>query len=204
MQPTNVTPNHHAEHAPFTGALGVVAALSMVAGREDDARLAVDLSGLSPGEVVLDIGCGPAAAVRRATRLGARAIGVDPAPVMLGFARVLTRRNTVSFRRGAAEQLPVEDDEADVVWSIATVHHWRDIDAALDEVRRVLVPAGRFVAIEHHTHEHARGLGSQGWTRAQAESFAEYCEAHGFVDVRVAERSQARRPAIAVVARQTA
>src|SRR5262249_61286548 len=92
------------EHSPFSGVVGVVAALSMITGRENDARLAEKLSGLAPGEVVVDIGCGPGAAVRRAARLGATAIGVDPAPVMLRTARLLTRATSAaSYCQGTAQ-----------------------------------------------------------------------------------------------------
>jgi len=194
-------PNHHAHHAPFSGPMGVVAALSMISGRDEDARLAIRLSGLAAGEVVVDIGCGPGAAARQAVRAGARAIGVDPAPVMLRTARLLTRRG-VSYHQGAAEQLPVDDGIAQVAWSIATVHHWRDLDAGLREVRRVLAPGGHFVAIERRTHPGAHGLASHGWTDEQAAAFAAQCEEHGFVDAQVERQRGRRRSTVSVTARR--
>ena len=65
------------------------------------------------------------------------------------------------------------------------MHHWRDLEAGLAEVTRVLAPGGRFVALERLTDEGADGLASHGWTQAQAEAFADACRAAGFVDVRV-------------------
>src|SRR3974390_2690926 len=100
MTMNETVPNHHAHHPPFTGAAGVAAAVSMIFGREGDARLAMELSGLPPGEGVVDIGGGPGVAVRRAARAGAVAIGVDPADVMLRTARLLTRGG-VSYRKGS-------------------------------------------------------------------------------------------------------
>ena len=41
---------------------------------------------------------------------------------------------------GVAEAIPLPEGSAAVAWSIATVHHWSDIDAGLREVRRVLLP----------------------------------------------------------------
>jgi ubiquinone/menaquinone biosynthesis C-methylase UbiE len=200
-QPETV-PNHHARHAPFSGPMGVVAALSMITGgRAEDAQVAIQLSGLRPGDAVVDIGCGPGAAVRRAARAGARAIGVDPAPIMLRTARLLNRRG-VSYRQGEAEQLPVDDDTAQVAWSIATVHHWRDLDAGLGEVRRVLAPGGCFVAIERRTHPGAHGHASHGWTDEQAAAFAAQCEERGFVDVRVERHRGKRRSTVSVTARR--
>ena len=102
MTQHGTVPNHHAHHAPFSGPMGVVAALSMITGRDEDARQAIRLSGLAAGEVVVDIGCGPGAAVRQAVRAGARAIGIDPAPIMLRTARILTRRGVLPQRRGRA------------------------------------------------------------------------------------------------------
>jgi ubiquinone/menaquinone biosynthesis C-methylase UbiE len=196
-----VIPNHHADHEGFSGFVGLLAALSMVAGREGDARFAARLGGVGSSDVVVDVGCGPGAAVRHAARLGATVIGVDPAPVMLRVARALTRSTNARYVEGTAEALPIEDDAATVVWSIATVHHWRDIDRGLREVRRVLGSAGRFIAIERATTAGARGLASHGWTHEQGEEFARRCSANGLVDVHV-ERAQPtrRRSLLAVVA----
>jgi ubiquinone/menaquinone biosynthesis C-methylase UbiE len=180
--------------------MGVVAALSMMTGRMGDARLAVRLSGLQAGETVVDVGCGPGAAVRHAAALGATVIGVDPASIMLRVARLLTRPSArVRYVEGTAEDAPVAAGSADVVWSIATAHHWADVDAALGETRRMLSTGGRFVVIEKRTVAGARGHASHGWTEAQAAAFGQRCADHGFADVRV-EEAIGRGPALAVVA----
>lgn len=99
-------------------------------------------------------------------------------------------RSEVSWRIGTAESLPVGDDWAQVVWSLATVHHWRDINAGLTEARRVLAPTGRLLAVERRIHDtNAVGTASHGWTHEQADSFAEHCRHHGFIDVTVATHS---------------
>lgn len=194
-------PNHHADHAGFSGPAGLVAALSMIGGRDGDARLAARLSGLGPDDAVVDIGCGPGVAARHAARLGAGVTGVDPAPVMLRVARLLTRSSVaVCYVAGAAEALPVPDDSASIVWSIATVHHWADIDAGLREVRRVLRGGGRLVAIERRTRPGARGHAGHGWTDDQAQAFAEHCREHGFADVRVERNTIGRRSTVSVIA----
>ena len=144
----------------------------MAFGRKGDARLAARLSGMGSGDTVVDVGCGPGVAVRYAARLGAMVTGVDPAPVMLRVARLLTRRPAmVRYIEGAAEAIPLPDDSASVVWSIATVHHWSDIDAGLREVRRLLLSGGRLVAMERRAQPGARGHASHGWTDEQASAF---------------------------------
>jgi ubiquinone/menaquinone biosynthesis C-methylase UbiE len=192
MNHADCVPNHHAHHRPFAGIYGVAAALTMVAGREEDARLAIGLSGLAPAETVVDLGSGPGAAVRRAARLGATAIGVDPAPVMRRIARVLTRSRAVKYVAGTAEDVPLADASADVVWSIATIHHWADVDQGLREVRRVLRAGGRFVGLEARSTPGATGYGSHGWTAEQVKAFAARVAAAGFVDVQNAEHPGGR------------
>src|SRR6516164_7309047 len=97
-------PNHHAHYPGFAGPTGFLAAASMVLGGEGNARLAERLSELAPGNAVADIGCGPGTAARRAARLGASVVGIDPAPVMLRLARFLTRRSNhaVRYAQGSA------------------------------------------------------------------------------------------------------
>ncbi|MGH9090714.1 MAG: class I SAM-dependent methyltransferase [Acidimicrobiales bacterium] len=171
----------------------------MILGRQGDARLAEELSGLRPEDVVVDVGCGPGAAVRRAARRAASVTGVDPAPIMLRVARLLSQTSEkMRFVEGAAEALPLPDDSASVLWSIASVHHWADLDAGLREALRVLRPRGRLVVIERHTRPGARGLASHGWTDDHASVFADRCLARGFTDARVGRHTNGRRRTVSV------
>lgn len=158
------------------------------------ARLVADLAELSAADRVIDVGCGPGTAVRAAARRGAHAIGVDPAPVMLRLAATLTRdRAPITWAEGTAEDLPQPDGSATVLWSIATVHHWRDVRAGLAEARRVLAPGGQLLAIERQARPGATGLASHGWTDQQAQAFATQCRTAGFDDVRVEQHTPGRR-----------
>ncbi|HUI47740.1 MAG TPA: class I SAM-dependent methyltransferase [Acidimicrobiia bacterium] len=201
MTETGAVPNHHAHHQSFSGPAGLIAALSMAVGRESDARLAARLGHLGPGDAVVDIGCGPGVAARHAAHLGASVTGVDPAPIMLRVARLLSRRvPDLHYLQGTAEALPIADASATIAWSIATVHHWIDVDIGLEEARRVLEPSGRLVAIERQAQPGARGHASHGWTDAQAEAFADRCREHGFLDPQVDHDTTGRRSTVSVTA----
>jgi ubiquinone/menaquinone biosynthesis C-methylase UbiE len=179
----------------------LLAAATMLVGRGGDARLAQRLSDLGSGDTLVDVGCGPGAAVRHAAKLGVSTVGVDPASVMLRLARILTGSALpVRYLRGRAEALPLPDESATVLWSIASVHHWADLDAGLREARRVLRPAGRLVAIERRTQPGARGHASHGWTDAQADAFARECLDHGFIGARVDRHRYGRRRTLSVTA----
>jgi ubiquinone/menaquinone biosynthesis C-methylase UbiE len=203
-------PNHHAHHPGFAGFAGLLAAIRFTIGRGLDADLAVELTGAGDGDEVVDIGCGPGVAARRAVARGASSVlGVDPAAVMLRVARAVSTLSTVRrrgaaavhYREGTAEALPLADGAVTVAWSLATVHHWQDVDAGLAEAHRVLGPGGRFLVIERRVTPGATGHASHGWTDEQAQEFAERCRAAGFTDISVdRHRPGHRRPVLSVLA----
>lgn len=196
---TDLAPNHHADHPGFAGFRGAQKALLFAAAGRTNARVIADLTSVGTDDHVVDIGCGPGNAVRAAARRGARATGVDPAPVMLQVARLLTRPGRrIAWVEGAAEAIPVPDGDATVVWSLLCVHHWADIDAGLAEVRRVLTSGGRLLAVERRTVAGATGTASHGWIPDQADAFADRCRAAGFTDV-TAREDEAGKTALLVV-----
>ena len=200
MAEDTLAPNHHADHPGFSGLSGLVAAIAFTRGRDADASLAIRLAGLTAGDRLVDVGSGPGVAARRAASLGAEVVAVDPAAVMLRVGGLANRAKGLRYAHGAAQALPVADGWASVVWSLATVHHWPDIDAALGEVGRVLAPDGRFVAVERHVAHGAHGLASHGWTRAQADAFAARCNVFG-LSATVGEHADGNRgAALSVVA----
>lgn len=202
-------PNHHGSYPHFGGFRGLLAALLFTIGRGADADLAIALTGAGPGDDVVDVGCGPGVAARRVAAHGASSVtGVDPAAVMLRFGRTLARpwrgrATAVRYQEGTAEALPLPDDSATVVWSLATVHHWRDLDTGLREVRRVLRPAGRFLAVERRTESGASGHAGHGWTEDQARLFAERCGTAGFCGIEVDHHPRRRGSVVSVLARVT-
>lgn len=186
--------NHHAHHPGFTGATGALFGLIMVVMGRAKARLAADVASVADADHVVDVGCGPGTAVRAAAGRGARVTGVDPAPVMLRLARTLTRDQPgITWADGVAEDLPLQDGSATVVWSLATVHHWKDVTVGLAEVHRVLASGGRFLAIERQVRPGATGLASHGWTEHQAESFAAQCRTAGLQNVQIENQRTGRR-----------
>jgi ubiquinone/menaquinone biosynthesis C-methylase UbiE len=158
------------------------------------ARLAVNAAPVSETDHVVDIGCGPGNAARAAARRGARVTGIDPASVMLRVARAFSpKRTAITWTEAAAESLPLPDRSATVVWSLATVHHWKDVGKGLAEAHRVLTPGGRLLAIERQVRPGATGLASHGWTQQQAESFAAMCRTAGFDTVRIDKQGTSLR-----------
>ena len=107
------------------------------------------LGALSPGERVVDVGCGAGIDSFIAARMvgpTGHVVGVDMTPAMLEKARAngaAAAIDNVDFRHGYAEALPVPDEWADVVISNGVLNLMPDKAAALGEMVRVLKPAGR-------------------------------------------------------------
>lgn len=191
---STAVPNHHADHPGFAGVTGMLVGLTMLFMGRPKARLAVTTASVSDTDHVVDIGCGPGTAARAAASRGARVTGIDPATVMLRVARAVTpKRAAITWAEGAAENVPLPDRSATVVWSLATVHHWEDVGNGLAEAYRVLAPGGRLLAIERQVRPSATGLASHGWTEQQADAFAALCRTAGFDDVRIDQHATGRR-----------
>jgi ubiquinone/menaquinone biosynthesis C-methylase UbiE len=196
--------NHHADHPGFAGISGAAFALVSALTRNRAAREICDRAGVSPTDRAVDLGCGSGNAVREAARRGAEATGIDPAAVMLRVAGLLMRGPRLTWAQGTAEAIPLPDASATVLWSVAAIHHWQDVDAALAEIHRVLAPGGRFLGVERRTTEGATGLATHGWTEAQAETFAAQCRDAGFVAVTVETTDGSRGREVLVRARRPA
>ena len=88
---------------------------------------------------ILDVGCGTGANLVRLSDFG-DAEGVDISPDALKFCR---ERGLNNVKLGAAESLPYDDHEFDLVTAFDVVEHMDDDVAGLREMRRVLRPGGR-------------------------------------------------------------
>jgi arsenite methyltransferase len=108
-----------------------------------------DLAGLRAGETVVDLGSGSGMdSFLAAHQVGAagRVIGVDMTDAQLAKSERLAHAagiDNVEFRRGRIEQLPVEDESADLVISNGVINLSPEKATVFAEAARVLRPGGR-------------------------------------------------------------
>ena len=118
-------------------------------GMAEEVRIARLLLGLGPGDVVLDVACGPGNFTREFARTvghGGLAVGIDASSTMLarGAAELeAAGLANVALIRGDASHLPFADGSFDALCCFAALHLFADPFGALDEMRRVLGAGGR-------------------------------------------------------------
>jgi arsenite methyltransferase len=109
----------------------------------------VALASLKPGETVVDLGSGGGfdcfLAARQVGSTG-KVIGVDMTPDMVSKARMNAEKmgiDTVEFRLGEIEHLPVADNSADIIISNCVINLSPDKQKVYGDAFRVLKPGGR-------------------------------------------------------------
>lgn len=126
----------------------------------------VRLAGPSPGQRVLDAGCGNGEYLRALAQVPVRAAGCD---LSLGMLRPLAHRPLINADVAA---LPLRDGAVDAVLAVHMLYHVPGREAAVRELRRVLRPGGVCVAVTNgaqHTRslrslvERAVGKATPGW-----------------------------------------
>jgi ubiquinone/menaquinone biosynthesis C-methylase UbiE len=164
--------------------------------------------GISPGDEVLDIGCGTGLTTRDAARAAApgRVVGVDVSERMLQRARQLTaaeRLGNVGYERGDAQVHRFDSARFDVAISRFGTMFFTDPVAAFANIAAALRAEARLVLLVWQRLEHnewarlidaALGdaaqptpLGANPFSLGNAEVTARILETAGFDDVRFEE-----------------
>jgi ubiquinone/menaquinone biosynthesis C-methylase UbiE len=131
-------------------ALGRMAKGVFGPGMADERRIARLLLALSPGDGVLDVGCGTGNFTRDFARTvgpDGLTVGLDVSPTMLARAvrdtRAAALDEQTAYVRGDAQDLPFVDQSFDAVCCFAALNLFAHPYAALDSFTRVLTRGGR-------------------------------------------------------------
>lgn len=165
------------------------------------------IAALKPGERVLDLGSGAGFDAFLAARQVGPAgfvIGVDMTPEMIDRARanaVKAGTQSVHFRLGDIERLPVADGTIDVIMSNCVINLSPDKPAVFREAFRVLAPGGRLAISDVvATAELPATLANDAAAytgcvagAARVEELERLIAGAGFTDVRIDLREESRQ-----------
>lgn len=158
------------------------------------------LVGQARGEV-LEIGAGTGLNLAHYPAHLKRLVLCEPEPHMAKRLerKVARLRGSAQIVQARAERLPFDDDSFDTVVSTLVLCTVADPEAALDEIRRVLRPAGAFLFLEHVRSDDDRLARWQDRLNGPWRSFAEGCNCNR----RTVERLRARGYSVNVADRRT-
>jgi SAM-dependent methyltransferase len=111
-------------------------------------RAAVAESGIGPGGVAIDVGCGTGRALpplRDAVGPSGAVIALDVTPEMLHAARRPAEIARASLVLADARALPLPERSVDAIFAAGLVNHLPDTEAGLRELARVTSPGGLLV-----------------------------------------------------------
>ena len=110
-------------------------------------RIVREALGASPGEKILDVGCGPGfycAELLAEVGPSGHVVGIDSSAAMLALAaRRCAGHDNLQLLEAEAVGLPVEDASFDAVLSVQVQEYVGDVRAGLAELHRALRPGGR-------------------------------------------------------------
>ena len=107
------------------------------------------------GRRVLEVGLGYGALGEELVRRGADYYGLDiaagPVRMMQHRLEMLGRGAPDQVIQGSVLAMPFADETFELVYAIGVLHHTGDLPHSINEVRRVLAPGGRAVAMVYHS-----------------------------------------------------
>lgn len=108
-------------------------------------KQAVKILKLKNTDFVLDIGCGTGDMALMSKNYGCNVIGLDPSFEMLKKAKM---RGLNVLVCAEVEKLPFKHDSFSAITTAFTIRNFSSIDTAFSEINRVLLPLGKFLAID--------------------------------------------------------
>jgi SAM-dependent methyltransferase len=108
---------------------------------------------LPPETVVADIGCGSGEVLKLLAPSIQKIIGIDQSEDMLKLAKIscLSHSNVV-IRSGSVENLPLKNEEVQLVLCMLLLHHVSDLARAFEEISRALSQNGRLIILDIQPH----------------------------------------------------
>ncbi len=155
----------------------------------DSARnKAFALANIKKGDVIADIGAGTGYITEGLTGKDVYVIAVDRSSSMLKeMQKKFSTFNTIEYRLGDSEYLPLKDEEADYAFANMYLHHVDDPGKSIKEMARVIKKGGKlFITdLDEHTNEFLRTEQYDKWLGFKRDNIKKWYEAAGLTNIAV-------------------
>ncbi len=169
------------------GEFGKIIGNNMNTGNADMHTLAFELLSFKNGDGVLEIGFGNGKYFGELLKINPdiSLTGLDYSQTMCDEAAAnnaeLLQSGMLNLVCGDAAQMPFKNESVDVILTLNTLYFWRDADAQIEEIRRVLKPGGTLLLGFRPKHiVEELPFTKDGFTAYTQEDVSELFKKHGF------------------------
>ena len=179
------------QFAKPTGFFGKILAKGMARGHKDFYKNAVKIINPTNDDIYLEIGFGSGIFIKKYMSHVSKIAGIDFSEDMVKLAsninKNLVESRKAEFKHGYASSLPWNDNEFTVVATIETFFFLTEIEKTLNEIFRVLKPAGRLVIEMAYNKDdgadHKRHIKKMGLKLYSGEEMKNLLKKAGFSDI---------------------
>ena len=144
-----------------------------------DISLYHDIIKKESGSIAVDLGTGNGYIVSVLSENFNKVIGIDNSHRMLGMANIFLSERGIknsALLLAELEEIPLDDDYADLVTLIMTIHHIPKPEKAISEIMRIKKPSGKFIIIDFkkHSDETMRERYADIWLGFDTEQIKKY------------------------------
>ncbi|UCE42152.1 MAG: methyltransferase domain-containing protein [Candidatus Aminicenantes bacterium] len=151
-------------------------------------KVAVAKADIQAGKLAADIGAGTGFVTEELVQNGLKVIAVDQSGGMLEeMKKKFGRIDTVEYRIGDFNNLPLQNETVDYVFANMYLHHVDLPQVAIEEMARVLKPGGKVVItdMDEHKFEFLKKEQHDRWLGFKREDVERWFNEAGLKNVRV-------------------
>lgn len=149
---------------------------------------ALGVANIKAGQLAADIGAGTGFITEGLMQKGLDVIAVDQSQAMLEeMKRKFHLFDTIDYRIGESDHLPIQDGTVDAVFSNMYLHHVESPQEAIKEMARVLKTGGHIVItdMDEHGYEFLRDEHNDRWFGFKREDIARWFAEAGLQNVQI-------------------
>ena len=149
---------------------------------------ALSTAAVQKGKIAADIGAGTGFISEGLIRAGLQVIAVDQSEAILKeMKRKFAGIETIDYRIGQAQNLPISDATVDYTFANMYLHHVESPPKAIAEMVRILKPAGKLVItdLDKHEFDFLREEHHDRWMGFKRADIVEWFQSAGLTEIRI-------------------